>query len=237
MEPSDTGAINTVIAIIIALGGLSGVILYLLNRKNTNATVESLVTKSEAEVNKIRREIEDEHIQQLGQWIADLRDAYNARETLLKEKTAELMQKDVEFVELHRKWLHAVRILDEIDISLRRYNDSTKKLFSRLGIPYWEANKDGSLEYVNGAWRELFGLEAPDALDKGWQSVVLAEDLPQLKITWSAALTDLNDEPIRFRIQNPVTGEVLHLEALYSAVLNPDGNVHKIIGATIKLSI
>lgn len=212
--------------IVIAIGSLSGIILYLLNRKLAEKSTTTSINKTNKEIEQIEQDVESKHALQVKQWLEDLQEIQEKHEHEI-EKRDEMyvtlrQEKDALTIEsLAYKW------------KLEQCGRAHRRLFTDIHIPYWECSEDGKLVYANGAWLKLFGLTKDEAMGEGWLKSVTPEDRDRILVEWYSKVVDETDGDIDFSIQNPVTKEIKELMAVYTVKFGADSHIYKIIGITI----
>jgi PAS domain S-box-containing protein len=209
-------------------GTIAGIILYFLNKKNTDSLNQATIDQKAAEVRKIEHDLESQYIKQLEQWLVDLQNIKDRHET-------ELSKKDDEIVNLHKQYLNTLKDLAEHKFQLGKLGHAIRKLLIDLDIAYWECDSNGLLTYANGAWLRLHGLTQEQALGEGWQAALLPETRKHMLLQWNATVVDQSEKVIEFVVNNPTTGEKFPAKAIYSIVNDSGGNIVKIIGVTIKV--
>jgi PAS domain S-box-containing protein len=110
-----------------------------------------------------------------------------------------------------------------------------RRLFAKLDIPFWETDKDGKIEFLNGAWLSLFGMLEKDAIEEGWAKALVEADRNKIVVEWYARLRDHDDDtPLYFRIRNQATGEEFDVEAVFAIVNDVSGAIVRVFGVTLK---
>lgn len=214
--------------IIVALGGLSALIIYFGNRKQNIQTVQSEITKREKEVEQIEQEIEDKHALQTKQWYDDLQE--------IKQKhDLELEKKDQLILDLQDSRITLVAELTAATLKLGQCGRAHRRLITALNIPYWECDHDGKLMFANGPWLKMFGLSKDEALGEGWLKAIPEDKKQELLVEWYSRVVDETDGKISFTIKNAVTGETTEAQAIYAVKFDTHSEVYKIIGVTINL--
>lgn len=121
------------------------------------------------------------------------------------------------------------RILKQIEIILRDFLTMSR-------VAYWEADVEGKFTFCNRAWVELTGLSFDESLGDGWQNCLHEDTRLKVFREWMNAVRSSDDsKPIRFQIQNTLTGEVSECESTFYIVVNADSSVYKLIGRTVKI--
>lgn len=214
-----------VIALITAVGAISAIILYFLNKRGTNVSI----LKTTVEIDQLQHEIEVKHAQQVKQWLLDL-------EEIKGKYDAQLSKKDEVLSETHRQYLETIKQLVESQIRLDRFNRATRRLVTSMEVPYWECDSKGSLIYVNGSWLEMFGLTPKEAYGEGWLQAVPESEQQHLMVDWFSRITDQREEPIEFNIKDPNTGEIITLRSIYALIYEDRDMLNRVIGVTVRVT-
>jgi PAS domain-containing protein len=215
-----------IILLLGALGSVSGLLLYLLNKRTSDKSAMASINKTNKEVEQIELDVESKYALQVKKWLDDLEEVKDKHEK-------ELQKKELIIENLATTYKILTSESDVFRWKLEQCGRAHRRLFSDIHMPYWECSQDGKLIYANGAWLRLFGLTQEEALGEGWLRSVPEGDKKRILAEWYSKVIDQFDGEMEFTIVNPITKETKNLKAIYTVKFGIDSKAYKIIGITL----
>lgn len=121
------------------------------------------------------------------------------------------------------------RLLQQVEIVLREFLNNSE-------IGYWEADSMGKRNYFNDTWLEMAGMRLSEAMGDGWQTCIHPDDRDMVRRRdESMTLAGTTLRPIRCRVINAKTGDIIEVEKTLFVVYNTDGTIYKFIGRMVRL--
>lgn len=224
--------LNEIIAlistIIVGLGALSGLFIFLINRKINNSLLAATAEKAKAEVDQINLDMESTYAEQVKKWILDLKD--------IKQKyEQELEHCDLEYEKLKALYEVVQQELRDSKFYVNQCLRAKRRLFSDIHLPYVEWDADGKVSYVNGEWAKLFGLSYEEAMDGGWLQTITDDTKKEINLEWESKVIDELSGEIKFTILNPVTKKLINIRTVYTILFDIDGKPRKILGVSFEI--
>lgn len=106
-----------------------------------------------------------------------------------------------DFLQLIRLHLeNAVRRVNRVEMERREYEHQFHSIMSSMPCLVWMSDRDDRCIYVNGAWQELTGMDAEQAMGFGWSLVVHPEDRAEILARKGARLN--GPHALEYRVQN-----------------------------------
>jgi PAS domain S-box-containing protein len=102
-------------------------------------------------------------------------------------------------------------------------------------VGIYELDRSGGCVFVNEHWCELAGVEAAEALGRGWEDVIHPEDLPTLIAEWTAASERGEEFALEYRYLRP-SGEVVWVAGRAIAMRDEAGEVLAYLGTVVDIT-
>lgn len=125
--------------------------------------------------------------------------------------------------------------IDNIKAVFRQIETYMREILNYAHVGYWEATADGLRNVFNEAWFDLTGMNFEESCGTGWQKCVHEDDLGKVIRHIDQAWRGSSMRPLKFRIVNQSSKEIINVESMIYVVFNLDGSVHKIIGRKVKI--
>lgn len=221
--------VGIIASILLALGAISGILIFFFNKRNTDATAAINITKTSKEIEQIEQDIESKYTLQVKTWYNDLQEIKTKHDIALAAK-------DSSMEKLHVEYLNAIKELAEHRIKVDQFNKATRRLLVTMEVPYWECDSTGSMTYANGAWIKLFGVSQEDGIGEGWDVAIAENERKALILEWQAKVADQADGTLSFTIVNPITKEVIDVKSIYVIIFDSNDDIAKIVGVTVRVN-
>jgi diguanylate cyclase (GGDEF)-like protein/PAS domain S-box-containing protein len=128
----------------------------------------------------------------------------------------------------HIERLAAISALQESEVRFRTLVEDTAQAT-------WEADPDGTINYLSASWEAYVGQTEEDWSRNGWQGAVHPDDLAYVKEQWRNAVASYRPVNVEFRLRN-AQGKWCWTHARAAPIFNPDGTVRKWVGMNIDIT-
>ncbi len=118
---------------------------------------------------------------------------------------------------------------------LRQSEGRFRNLANISPVGIFETDVNGDVTYVNSTWSELFGLDAEQGVQRGWESAIHPDDRDRIGRQWSHALTTGVPMRTELRVLRP-SGHVVNLLAAAAPIRDDAGTITGWIGTTTDLT-
>lgn len=220
---STTDFLTLFIAALTAIGAISGLIIFFINRKVNNALIKSTTKKTDTEAEQLELEIDSIYAEKVKKWLVGL-------EAFKEKYDKQLADRDTAFLELKNLYNTAQHELLEQKFIVDQCTRAIRRLFVDIKLPYAEWDIDGNITFVNGEWTKLFGMTYDEAMDDGWLRHIPEQTRKEILLEWESKVIDEIGGHISFLTIHPVTLKQTNVESIYTVVFGIDGRPRKIIG-------
>ncbi len=119
--------------------------------------------------------------------------------------------------------------VEERTAELLRQEALFRELAEQAPQVVWTADPQGRMNYVNRAWYELVGDQAPGDIGSNWSSFIHPDDIASITANWQTAITT-NTPYVGMRRLRSKTGEWHTMSYRATPVFAPDGKVDFWVG-------
>ncbi len=122
-------------------------------------------------------------------------------------KTSELaLKRSIETQEaLNQVLIKKIEQIREQDQTIQKIQEF-KFLADSVPQLIWTSNADGSSDYYNQHWIDYTGMSKEETIQRGWTSIVHAEDVERCTAAWSEAVTTGNLYEVEYRFKRACDG-------------------------------
>ena len=221
-EANLTTVVIAGIATLSSAFGLQQIVMWLLNRKASNKTLDSTLHRTSAELDIV---LGDKYKALLVEWEAEVKRLRNESESerhkhaeeleVLRQLLLEGSLQRTAIIQKHDSFLKAVRLL-----------------MSVLEQPYWECDINGDCLYVNHFWTVATGINLVDAMGDGWSKAIAVKDRKRVSDAYYQSIQDGNaNNPLNFKMVHCETKNTFLVTAYYVIIRANDAPL-QIIGVT-----